>query len=653
MSRFARRRCWRVPEAGRPLRRCCGRYAVFSQDWNFGFGAVTICAAGGTTTGEVSAENSLVGTAETGSVGGGTVGGGVVVLKNGGVVFISSMFGGGKGAVTFIPPGGIVTGPVTAANSLIGSQAGDQVGSRGAYALEDGNYVVASPYWSGQFPNEGAVTWCSGLTGRTGNVTAANSLTGNSPSAFAGEGGITALSGGRYVVNSPRWPTATGAGLLGAVTWMDGDTEGAGIIYNGNSTTGAASGDCVGSGGVTRLANGNYVVASPIWSGNRGAVTWADGFRPSGMVVSNSNSLVGTSTTDRIGGSNAYPELPVPVTALANGHYLVTSAFWKNVGANASGAITWGNGSSGVRGEISPANSLTGTQSGQWLGSGTVLSKSDGSYAVLAPAYRSGSYAGGLGIAVLGTGFGDFTTGGLPDRRNSVLSYNQVSGPYLDADHHAATGRWAVGRGADNGVTLFSFAPPVTGKIRLLQAGADVPEGAVIDFGTVSPGQSSDRMLTIVNSGTQPLQIGNLTITDPQFAVLPPAPAGALPPGMTASLIVRFTPMAAGWQTAGLTVVSDDPIQPSLAIQLRALALPPAASPFGAAAAAPQISPLSSGGAEVRFQAVPGVTYHLQRSFDLTSWENRWLVTADEAGAVVFQDKAGTADSAFYRLKAR
>ena len=51
-----------------------------------------------------------------------------------------------------------VSGAVSAANSLVGSHAGDFVGG-GVTALTNGNYVVGSPNWNG---NEGSVTWVSG-----------------------------------------------------------------------------------------------------------------------------------------------------------------------------------------------------------------------------------------------------------------------------------------------------------------------------------------------------------------------------------------------------------------------------------------------------------------------------------------------------------
>ena len=44
--------------------------------------------------------------------------------------------------------------------------------------LTNGNYVVGSPYWNGR---RGAATWGNGSTGMSGTVSAANSLVGSNP----------------------------------------------------------------------------------------------------------------------------------------------------------------------------------------------------------------------------------------------------------------------------------------------------------------------------------------------------------------------------------------------------------------------------------------------------------------------------------------
>ncbi len=74
-----------------------------------------------------------------------------------------------------------------------------QVGNAGVIALTNGNYVVISPNWNnGSIRlNAGAVTWANGLTGVTGVVSAANSLVGANGGNQVGSGGVTALPSGK------------------------------------------------------------------------------------------------------------------------------------------------------------------------------------------------------------------------------------------------------------------------------------------------------------------------------------------------------------------------------------------------------------------------------------------------------------------------
>ena len=45
------------------------------------------------------------------------------------------------------------------------------------------------------------------------------------------------------------------------------------------------------------------------------------------------------------------------VTALTNGNYVVISPYWGNGAVDDVGAVTWGNGTTGISGPVSPANS--------------------------------------------------------------------------------------------------------------------------------------------------------------------------------------------------------------------------------------------------------------------------------------------------------
>src|SRR5262249_27100514 len=134
----------------------------------------------------------------------------------------------------------------------------------------------------------------------------------------------------------------------------------------------------VGSGGVTVLTNGNYLVHSPRWDNGGlvdvGAVTWGNGTTGASGVVSSGNSLIGSTALDNVGGDGG-------ATALANGNYVVRSPNWDNGATTNVGAATWGNGASGTSGVVSSANSLTGSTANDQVGTG-VTALTNGSYVV-------------------------------------------------------------------------------------------------------------------------------------------------------------------------------------------------------------------------------------------------------------------------------
>jgi hypothetical protein len=113
--------------------------------------------------------------------------------------------------------------------------------------------------------------------------------------------GVTALSNGNYVVSGPGWN-----GGRGAATWGDGSTGVSGTVSAANSLVGTNDGDRVGSGSVTALSNGNYVVTSPGWNGGRGAATWGSGTTgrtlDGSTLITPQNSLVGQAPNAGLGG---------------------------------------------------------------------------------------------------------------------------------------------------------------------------------------------------------------------------------------------------------------------------------------------------------------------------------------------------------------
>ena len=150
------------------------------------------------------------------------------------------------------------------------------------------------------------------------------------------------------------------------------------IVIDGSASGGGVSSIALtdpGAGGfgygadIKVLPNGNIVVTSPDDSAGgvnqRGAAYLFNG--TTGALVS---SLTGSTVNDRVGAGG--------VTTLSNGNYVVRSFSWNNGGTAANaGAVTWGNGTSGVTGAISATNSLVGSTAGELVGAAGVTSLSN------------------------------------------------------------------------------------------------------------------------------------------------------------------------------------------------------------------------------------------------------------------------------------
>jgi len=384
-------------------------YVVLSSAWDNGAatdaGAITwMNGVTGKTfdaQGTISSANSIVGTTVSDAIGfNGWSANSALLLGNGNVVFASSSWNGGMGAVTWMKglDGTLADatngGQVSATNSLVGSAAGDQIGSGGLTLISNystyWNYAVSSPNWSnGAATGAGAITLGNGAAGTVGVVSASNSLVGSATGDAVGSGGIRLIGNGHFVVSSPDW---SGGGTmysgLGAVTWVNGQTGAlstgsiGGVVGSTNSLVGSALGDRVGLAstvsfnglsGINTFVNGNLLIRSEAWGGGpsfqgsgRSALSWMNGTTgrlaggATGGAVSAANSLLGSTLGDNLGGGE------VGLTELlVNGNWVITSANWGN--ASNWGAATWMNSTNGqladgtFGGVLSAANSLVGS----------------------------------------------------------------------------------------------------------------------------------------------------------------------------------------------------------------------------------------------------------------------------------------------------
>ncbi|MEM1325600.1 MAG: T9SS type A sorting domain-containing protein [Bacteroidota bacterium] len=366
-----------------------GNYVVRSANWNNGTatnaGAVTW--ADGTTgiTGVVSDQNSLVGTTAFDQIGIANL----ITFSNGNYVVGSTIWDNGTatnaGAVTWGSGTSGVSGVVSDQNSLVGTTTEDRVGRR-IIPLTNGNYVVSSQTWdNGAIVDVGAATWGNGTTGITGAVSDQNSLVGTTAFDRVSSSAAVPLPNGNYVVGSALWDNGTVADA-GAVTWGDGTTGITGAVSDQNSLVGSSTEDRVGDLGIAVLTNSNYIIGSPFWDNgivaDAGAVTWGDGHTGVTGVVDAQNSLIGSTAADEVGNR---------LSALANGNYVVCSSDWDNGAITNAGAVTWGNGKTGITGTISDQNSLVGSTVNDFIGTRCIVPLPDGNYVVGNPTWNNGT----------------------------------------------------------------------------------------------------------------------------------------------------------------------------------------------------------------------------------------------------------------------
>ncbi len=501
-----------------------GNYILLSRDWDNGpvsdAGAVTWGNGAAGTTGVVTLTNSLVGSTTDDMF---TAR--IVELSNGNYVVVSHFWDNGAaadaGAVTWGNGLTGITGAISITNSLIGTAGNDRVGEE-VVALTNGNYVILSPYWNkGVVSNVGAATWGDGVTGITGTISMTNSLVGQTTDDQIGLYGATALRNGNYVVSSPIWNNGSVA-IAGAATWGNGATGITGVVTITNSLVGSTAFSQVGLQ-VYELSNGNYVVRSPLWATgsatNVGAATWGNGTTGITGVVSLTNSLVGSAAGNQVGGD---------IVALSNGHYVVASSGWDDGPVTNIGAVTWGNGTTGITGVVSVTNSLVGGMAGDRIGGYGVYALENGNYVVHSPEWDNGLNAdvgavtwgngatGSTGVVSVSNSLVGSTAGDLINGRVKALSNGNyvVGNPMWDNGSAFDAGAVTWGNGTMTMTGVISTVNSLVGNTTDDQVGFDVralsngnyvasswawDNGTLADVGAVTWGSGTTGITGVVS----------------------------------------------------------------------------------------------------------------------------------------------------------
>ncbi len=326
--------------------------------------------------------------------------------------------------------------------------------------LKNGNYVVTDPFYdNGSAIDAGAVYLYNGLT-----HSLISTIKGTTQNDRIGYNGVLALTNGNFVICSMTWNSPTNVNV-GAVTWGSGTTGISGVVSASNSHIGSKDYDQVGNN-IKGLTNGNYVVINSYWSPSTsvfsyGAVTWADGTTGISGIVSASNSLI-CSNINSIG-SNVIP--------LPNGNYLVLSQGWNNGSIQNVGAVTWGSGTSGVKGLLSASNSLIGSTANDEIGKPSYVSiLENGNYIVVSPYWDNGSKVDAGAVT-----WGNSATGvsGVISASNSLVgntAYDRIgsggASSLFNGNYVVASPRWDSGSRVDVGAaTWINGAIGLTGYI--------------------------------------------------------------------------------------------------------------------------------------------------------------------------------------------
>ncbi|MEG8038622.1 YDG domain-containing protein [Sphingomonas sp. LR60] len=420
--------------------------------------------------------NSLVGATayETSPLGGDNVGSSVIALANGAYVILSPNWNKTRGAATYVAAGGAITGTINSSNSLVGTTGaendriycascesgrpamfgGDYVGSGGVTVLGNSNFLIASPNWSQQ---RGAVTFVNGTTGAlvdgtgslTGSISAANSLVG-------------AQAATRYISSY----NYTYGNTVGLRYWVGGDRV-------GSNPEGA-------SAPIDTIGNDRFLLINTNWRNRTGAVTLgkSDGTFAGGGIfagqVSAANSLVGSTAGTLFVPSNVTREYYSILDdgdrlgsdrfkVLADGRIAIFSSYWSGM----RGATTLMDGTTGLHGTVSVANSAIGTTTGDqvgFAGPSFTYDLANGKTLFVNP-YTAGN-AGAVTEVAVG---GSFT--GTLDATNSLVgaasgdslgNYGVIrlpGGSYIINSIYAGNGRSAI--------TYHDGATPLTGTMSL------------------------------------------------------------------------------------------------------------------------------------------------------------------------------------------
>jgi len=240
------------------------------------------------------------------------------------------------------------------------------------------------------------------------------------------------------------------------------------------------------------------------WNGNIGAITFGNGTTGVSGAVSSSNSLVGSTAGDMVGQEG--------IIALTNGNYVVDSILWNGF----RGAVTFGNGTTGVTGTVSSSNSLVGSTAGDSVGNGAIIPLASGNYGG-----GSSRWNGDIGAFTFGNG-SKGTTGTISSS-NSVLGHTALDLGSVVVDN--ADNAFYVSFPGDGSGTVYRgssisgfFGPPALPNGEVLLSSIISPDSTVYDLtalGNLFSFAAGDTSWTLIDSNVLKISLaGNGDLVD-------------------------------------------------------------------------------------------------------------------------------------------
>lgn len=243
------------------------------------------------------------------------------------------------------------------------SAANDRFGHDVA-VLGNGNIVVSDPFDSSVVTGGGAVHLYDPVTKTVIASIYGDNAGDNLGSGGLGFGGVFELANNNYVIVSPL---DDGVAVdTGSVQLMNGAT---GVQID--LLEGDLANDQLGAGGVTELANGNFLIVSPF--DNEGPVNFAGSVRlmdgTTGAAIG--TAIIGDSFNDSVGSGG--------VIELDNGNYVIVSSFDTEGGVLLAGSVRLIDGTTGAQIGIT----IAGDVFFDAVGAGGVTPLTNGNYVIL------------------------------------------------------------------------------------------------------------------------------------------------------------------------------------------------------------------------------------------------------------------------------